>query len=121
MTTRKKRFDEINGRDYYFVTKTKFEKAIHQGKMLEYATYIGNYYGTPKTFVEELREQGKNVLLEIESMGAMQIMDYAKQQHDRGIVTIFIVPPSLASLEKRLLNRGTEDNKIIKKRIEQAK
>jgi guanylate kinase len=121
MTTRKKRFNEVNKKDYYFVTKAAFKQAVKQGKMLEYATYINNYYGTPKAFVEQLRDQGKNVLLEIEPKGAMQIMAYAKKQHDQGVITIFISPPSLIALEKRLLKRGTEPIQTIRHRIKQAK
>jgi guanylate kinase len=120
MTTRAKRFDEVDKRDYFFVTKQQFKKAIANGDMLEYATYVNNYYGTPKRFVNQLRAKGMNVLLEIESNGALQIMDYAKKNKDKGVVTIFIAPPSLQHLHERLKKRGTESDKKIKERIKQA-
>lgn len=121
MTTRKKRNGEVEGSDYYFVTKKQFEQAIKNNQMLEYATYIDNYYGTPKKPVEKLRKIGKNVLLEIEANGALQIMGYAKKVKDDRIVTIFISPPSLPELKKRLLNRKTETLKVINERVKQAK
>ncbi|GHU31832.1 hypothetical protein FACS1894166_04020 [Bacilli bacterium] len=120
MTTRPKRFDEVEGKDYFFVTKAQFEKAIKTGHMLEYATYVNNYYGTPKDYVDGLRNKGINVLLEIESQGAFQIMDYAKANHDKGVLTIFITPPSLDHLIERLRTRGTETPEKIEKRVKQA-
>jgi guanylate kinase len=121
MTTRSKRPGEVNGSDYFFVTKYQFKNAIKNGEMLEYATYIDNYYGTPNKPVERLRKLGKNVLLEIEANGALQVMGYAKQKNDDKIITIFISPPSINELKKRLINRKTENLKVINKRIEQAK
>jgi guanylate kinase len=121
MTTRKKRIGEVEGNDYYFVNKKQFQHAIKTGQMLEYATYIDNYYGTPKKPVERLRNLGKNVLLEIEANGALQIMGYAKKNNDKGVVTIFISPPSLTELKRRLINRKTETLKIINERVKQAK
>ena len=76
MTTREKREGEINGKDYFFLTKQQFEQEIKNDNLLEYATYVDNYYGTPKKYVNDLRNQGKNVLLEIEPQGALLIMDY---------------------------------------------
>lgn len=121
MTTRKKRIGEVEGSDYYFVNKKQFEQAIKNNQMLEYATYIDNYYGTPKRPVEKLRKLGKNVLLEIEANGALQIMGYAKKTKDDRIVTIFISPPSLNELKKRLIKRKTETLKVINERVKQAK
>jgi guanylate kinase len=121
MTTRKKRQGEVEGSDYYFVSKKQFEKAIKANQMLEYATYIDNYYGTPKKPVDKLRKLGKNILLEIEANGALQIMGYAKKNNDNGVVTIFISPPSLNELKKRLIKRKTETMKVIEQRVKQAK
>lgn len=120
MTTRPKRFDEVEGKDYFFVNKEQFEKAIKEGRMLEYATYVNNYYGTPKDYVNALREKGINVLLEIESQGAFQIMDYAKKANDKGVLTIFILPPSVKHLIERLRTRGTETSEKIEQRVKQA-
>jgi guanylate kinase len=120
MTTRPKRFDEVDGKDYFFVTREQFEEAIKTGHMLEYATYVNNYYGTPKDYVDSLREKGVNVLLEIESQGAFQIMNYANAQNDTGVLTIFILPPSLEHLIERLRIRGTESAEKIEERVKQA-
>ena len=120
MTTRPKRFDEVDGKDYFFLTKDEFKKQIELGNLLEWATYVDNYYGTPKTYVEKLRNEGKNVLLEIEPQGALLIMDYVKKNHDDKFVTIFIAPPSMESLKNRLLKRGTEQADRINARIKQA-
>lgn len=121
MTTRKKRIGEVEGSDYFFVNKKQFEQAIKNNQMLEYATYINNYYGTPRKPVERLRKIGKNVLLEIEANGALQIMGYAKKVKDERIITIFISPPSLKELRKRLINRRTETIEVINERVKQAK
>jgi guanylate kinase len=121
MTTRNKRFDETEAKDYFFVSKKEFQEAIKNNELLEYAMYVNNYYGTPRKYVDDLRMQGFNVLLEIESKGALQIMDYAKKNKDKGIITIFISPPNFDELIKRLKTRGTEDAIKIKERIKQAK
>lgn len=121
MTTRKKRKGEINGKDYFFVTKRQFEEAIASHELLEYATFADNYYGTPKKFVDSVRTKGKNVFLEIEPKGGLQIIDICKKNKDSNILTIFVVPPSLKELEKRLTKRGTESQDVIKQRVEQAK
>jgi len=121
MTTRPKRIGEIDGVDYFFVTKHKFEEAIVAHELLEYATYAGNYYGTPKKYVDNIREKGQNVILEIEPKGGLQIINICKQNKDKNILTIFIAPPSLGELEKRLINRSSESKDVIKKRLEQAK
>mgnify|MGYP002474593558 CR=1 FL=1 len=120
MTTREKREGEINGKDYFFLTKQQFEQEIKNDNLLEYATYVDNYYGTPKKYVNDLRNQGKNVLLEIEPQGALLIMDYIKKQNDHKFLSIFIAPQSIEILKSRLLGRATESKAKIEKRIKQA-
>lgn len=120
MTTRPKRKDEIHKKDYFFVTKEKFERAIQQNDVLEYAIYAGNYYGTPRKYVEQLRNKGINVLLEIEVQGGIQVMNKFSKANDDGIVSIFILPPSISELRVRLLKRKTESEEVINKRIEIA-
>ncbi|MBQ2658165.1 MAG: guanylate kinase [Erysipelotrichaceae bacterium] len=116
MTTRAPREGEVEGVNYFFVTKKRFLEAIKNGELLEHARFVGNDYGTPKQYVEEMREQGKNVILEIEIKGAKQIM---KKCPDA--LSIYIVPPSIEELERRLRERGTEDEETIMKRISKAK
>lgn len=114
-TTRSPRPGETDGVNYYFLTKEKFEKLIEEDGMLEYASYCGNYYGTPKKPVEDMLEQGKHVILEIEVQGAMKVMEKCPEA-----VFVFILPPSLKELERRLNKRGTEAEDIIKKRLSEA-
>ena len=121
MTTRPKREGEINGKDYFFLTKSEFEEKIREHELLEYASFADNYYGTPKKFVDKLRDEGKNVFLEIEPQGGLQIIEMCKKNKDDGLLTIFIVPPSLDELKYRLINRATESEEVINKRVEQAK
>lgn len=116
MTTRKPREGETEGKEYYFVTKEEFEKKISEGKMLEYAEFVNNYYGTPLDKINEQLESGKEVVLEIEVQGAMQVKEKMKDA-----IFIFIAPPSMASLYERLTSRGTETEEIIKERCEKAK
>lgn len=116
MTTRKPRKHEVDGREYQFVSKEEFQKCIDDGKMLEYAEFINNYYGTPLVTVEKQLEMGKEVVLEIDVQGATQVKE---KMHDA--VFIFIAPPTFDDLFKRLVNRGTEDSEIIKERIEKAR
>lgn len=115
MTTRLPRNGEVDGRDYFFTTKEKFENAIKNGELLEYAQFVGNYYGTPAAEVERLRNEGKNVLLEIEVQGATQV-----QQKVDEAVTIFIIPPSMEELERRIRGRQTEAEEIIQQRLAKA-
>jgi guanylate kinase len=115
MTTRAKREGEIDGKDYFFVDRPTFEKAIQNDELLEYAEFVGNYYGTPSKYVDDLRNQGKNVLLEIEVQGAQQVKEKVEDA-----LTIFIIPPSLAELEKRIRGRRSEDEAIIQKRLAKA-
>lgn len=116
MTTRSPRAGEVNGVDYYFVTKEEFLSQIDRGNLLEYAEFVGNMYGTPKDKVEEKLKQGREVVLEIEVNGAMQVREKMPNA-----VFIFIAPPSFEALENRLIARGTERGEIIKERLEKAK
>lgn len=116
MTTRSPRAGEVDGREYYFVTEEEFKKNIEQGNMLEYARFVNNYYGTPKDKVNEQLEAGKEVVLEIEVQGALQVK--AKMPDS---VFIFIAPPSWQALENRLTSRGTESPEIINERLSKAR
>lgn len=118
MTTRTKRPDEIQNKDYIFVTEEQFKKAIAENKMLEWAIYVNNYYGTPKEFVETNLAQGKNVFLEIEMQGVLNVLKNWSNKED--LLSIFIIPPSLSALKDRLLNRKTESEDVIQKRIKQS-
>lgn len=115
MTTRPKRQGERDGIDYFFVSKEDFLEAIKNDELLEYAEFVGNYYGTPQQYVEKLRNEGKNVVLEIEVEGAKQV---TKKCPDA--LTIFIIPPSLAELERRIRGRRSEPEEIIQKRLAKA-
>ncbi len=115
MTTRPAREDEIEGEDYYFVSNEEFEQRIKDGKFLEYAKFVGNYYGTPKDKIDEQLDNGKEVVLEIEVQGANQVREKAKDG-----VFIFIAPPNKEALYRRLLRRGTEDPNTIQKRMDKA-
>lgn len=121
MTTRPKRINEVEGVDYFFVSKEEFKKAIAGNKLLEYAIFADNYYGTPKEFVEKVRNSGKNVFLEIEPQGGLNIIKLCKKENDDGLLTIFIIPPSLEDLKNRLQNRKTESEEVINRRLQQAK
>ena len=115
MTTRSKRPGEVDGVNYYFGSREEFERARDNGELLESAEFVGNYYGTPLKEVEKLRDQGKNVILEIEVQGCMQVTEKVKDA-----LTIFIVPPSMEELEKRIRGRATEPEEIIQERIAKA-
>ena len=115
-TTRNPREGEVHGREYFFVTKEEFEKMIQEDGFLEHAKYCDNYYGTPKSFVDEQLTKGLNVFLEIELQGAQNVL---KLRPDA--VSIFVVPPSVEELERRLRDRGTETEEAIEKRLAQAK
>ena len=115
MTTRDPREGEEEGVDYFFVDKETFEKAIEEDRFLEYATYVNNYYGTPKDFVEKQREKGYNVMLEIDVQGGLQVMEKCPDA-----VTIFIEPPSLEVLKERLIGRGTDPMDVIEQRVSRA-
>lgn len=115
MTTREKREGEEEGVNYFYVTKEEFEQAVRDGKMLEYAEFVGNYYGTPLEYVEKLRNEGTNVILEIEVQGCLQV-----QAKEPDAITIFIVPPSMKELENRIRGRKTEAEEIIQQRLAKA-
>ena len=115
MTTRSPRPGEVDGVDYYFVSKEEFERQIAAGNLLEYAEFVGNYYGTPKDKVEEQLNNGKEVILEIEVNGALQVRDQCKDA-----VFVFLVPPTRKALYERLKSRGTECEERILARIEKA-
>ena len=115
MTTRPPRPGEVDGVDYYFVSREEFERQIAAGNLLEYAEFVGNYYGTPKDKVEEQLNKGKEVILEIEVNGALQVRDRCKDA-----VFIFLVPPTRRALYDRLKTRGTETEERILARITKA-
>lgn len=114
-TTRNPRPNEENGVHYFFKTKEEFEKMIEAGELLEHACFCDNYYGTPKEYVERQLGEGNNIILEIEVQGALQVK---KKYNDA--VLIFTMPPTIAELRRRLVNRGTEDMETIDKRIKRA-
>lgn len=115
-TTRAPRPGERDGVEYHFVTKEQFEELIRTDGLLEYAQYCDNFYGTPKKAVFDMLERGIDVFLEIEIKGFLQIKEKYPQ-----CVTIFLLPPSIEELEQRLVGRGTEPMKVIKKRLDTAK
>ena len=117
MTTRKPRENEVDGVDYYFVSPEEFQKNIDENNFLEWQEFVGNRYGTPKSKVEELRNQGKNVFLEIEVNGARSVME---QVNDDRVLSIFLMPPNLAALEKRIRRRKTESEEIIQERLQKG-
>lgn len=112
MTTRAPRNGEVNNVDYIFTGKETFEKAIEDGALLEWAEFVGNYYGTPLANVEDLRNQGKNVVLEIEVQGATTVKEKCPDA-----ITIFIIPPTVEELEKRIRGRRSEPEEIIQQRL----
>ncbi len=114
-TTRAPRGEDKEGVTYYFVTREQFEEKIAQGEMLEYAEYSGNYYGTPKFAVENALAAGKNVILEIETLGALQVKKIMPEA-----VLIFILPPDIETLRARLVGRGTESAEVIETRMAQV-
>ncbi|MEG0273615.1 guanylate kinase [Amedibacillus sp. YH-ame10] len=115
MTTRSPRAGERDGVDYIFTTKEKFEDAITKGELLEWAEFVGNYYGTPMSQVEKLRNEGKNVLLEIEVQGATQVREKCPEA-----VSIFIIPPSMEELESRIRGRRSEPEEVVQQRLAKA-
>ena len=115
MTTRAPREGEVDGREYYFVTRGEFLKNIEAGNFLEYATVFDNLYGTPKDMVENRLNKGRNIILDIDVQGGLQVKKAMPEA-----VLIFILPPSLAELRKRLEGRGTEDAQKVEKRLGEA-
>lgn len=114
-TTREKRGNEVEGKDYFFISKEKFEEMIKNDEFLEYAKYVNNYYGTPKKYVKEMIDQGKNVILEIEMQGALQV----KKIYDKAIL-VFFLPKDAKTQKERLINRKRETLEQIEERIKQA-
>ena len=118
MTTREPRATETNGVEYYFVSKEEFQRNIDNDNFLEWAEFVGNRYGTPKSYVEKLRNEGKNVILEIEITGAEQVI--SKVKDDRA-VSFFLKPPSMKQLEQRIRKRKSEPEDVIQKRLAKGK
>jgi guanylate kinase len=115
-TTRKPRINEVDGKDYFFVSRDRFQSMIVQDELLEWAEYAGNYYGTPLSAVESQIQQGKKFLLEIEVLGASQVRKTYPQA-----LRLFILPPSMEELEVRLRGRGSDEDAAIAKRLARAK
>lgn len=115
-TTRSPREGEQDGREYFFKTKEEFEKMIREHQLIEYAQYVGNYYGTPKEYVVQQLEQGKDVILEIEMQGALRVREILPE-----VNLIFLTPPTVDELERRLVSRGTETAEVIRERMARAK
>ncbi|MBY0097634.1 guanylate kinase [Mesobacillus maritimus] len=115
-TTRKPREGELDGVDYFFKTREAFEEMIENDQLLEYAEYVGNYYGTPVDYVRKTLDEGKDVFLEIEVQGAGQV----RRKFPEGLF-IFLAPPSLSELENRIVTRGTETEDLIKGRMKAAR
>lgn len=114
-TTRAPREGEIDGVHYFYKSRDEFEKMIAEDKLLEHAEYVGNYYGTPIDFVNDKREQGINVILEIEMQGALKVKEKVKDA-----LLVFILPPSANELKSRLVGRGTESEEVIEQRLQRA-
>lgn len=115
MTTRSMRPNEVNGNHYFFVNNEEFDKAIANNELLEWAEFCHNRYGTPRKFVETKLKEGKNVVLEIEVKGALNVMKLVPEA-----ISIFILPPSLDELSRRLRERATESDEVIEARIIEA-
>lgn len=115
-TTRQPRTGEIDGVHYYFISQENFDQMVQEGEFLEYAQFVGNSYGTPKSKVSEQLDQGKNVLLEIEMQGALQVIKKCPEA-----LSIFLLPPSMEELENRIRHRGTESDDVIRQRLAKAR
>lgn len=116
MTTRAPREGEVDGVDYFFKSREEFEQLIKEEKLLEYAEFVGNYYGTPVDYVRQTLDSGKDVFLEIEVQGARQV----RKKFPEGLF-IFLVPPSLSELKNRIVTRGTETEDVINNRMNAAR
>lgn len=114
-TTRAPREGEVDGREYFFRTVDEFEKMIAQDELIEYAKYVDNYYGTPRAYVEEKLEEGKDVILEIEIQGALKVKEKFPET-----LLLFITPPNVEILRKRLIGRGTETMEVVESRMRRA-
>ena len=115
-TTRGPRDGEVAGREYFFLSREKFEKMIANNELIEYAKYVDNYYGTPRAYVEEQLEAGKDVILEIEIQGALKVKEKFPET-----LLLFVTPPSARELKDRLVKRGTESMEVILSRMERAR
>lgn len=116
VTTRKPRPGEVDGKEYFFVDLDRFKEMVENDELLEHAEYVANSYGTPRAYVEEKLEEGMNVILDIEVQGARQV-----NQKKPEAVKIFIIPPSLEELERRLIGRGTDTPRAIEARLIRAR
>lgn len=114
-TTRNPREGEVDGREYFFKTTEEFEKMIAKEELIEYARYVENYYGTPRTYVEQQLEAGKDVILEIEIQGALKV-----KERFPDTLLLFVTPPSAKELRRRLVGRGTETMEVIESRLARA-
>lgn len=114
-TTRQPRDGEENGREYFFITNEEFEKMIANGELIEYARYVNNYYGTPRSYVEQKLGEGKDVILEIEIQGAMKV-----KKSFPNTLLMFVTPPTAGELKNRLTGRGTETAEVIDSRLRRA-
>lgn len=114
-TTRNPREGEEHGREYFFLTDGEFEKLIEEDQLIEYARYVNHYYGTPKEYVLEQMEAGKDVILEIEIQGALKVKEKFPDT-----LLLFVTPPSAEELRRRLINRGTETMEVIEARLKRA-
>lgn len=114
-TTRSPRIGEEHGREYFFLKKEEFEQMIAEDALIEHACYVGNYYGTPKSYVMEQMEAGKDVILEIEIQGALKVKEKFPDT-----LLLFVTPPDAAELERRLRGRGTETEDVIRDRLKRA-
>lgn len=114
-TTRSPRAGEVNGRDYYFMSVEEFDRLLADDGLLEYARYVGNYYGTPRRAVLDRLDAGQNVILEIEIQGARQVREKYPEA-----VAVFILPPNLAELRQRLVDRGTESEQVVNERMKRS-
>ena len=115
-TTRGPREGEVDGKDYFFISRQEFERRVKNNEFLEHAEFAGNCYGTPRAYVEKLLDSGMNVVLEIDVQGALQVMKSMPE-----CVSVFILPPSFEEQEHRLRGRGTETEEKVRERLETAK
>ena len=115
VTTRSPRPGEVDGKDYFFIDPQRFQEMVDRDELLEHAQYVAHSYGTPRAFVEQKLNEGLNVILDIEVQGARQVREKMKEA-----VLIFIVPPSLEELRRRLVNRGTDAADVIEARLQRA-
>lgn len=114
-TTRKQRPGEVHGKDYFFIDEAEFRRRIEAGELLEWAQVYSNYYGTPRQYVDEMIENGHDIILDIDMQGARRVRDMYP-----GSVFVFVIPPSMEALRQRIIGRGTESDEAVRLRLEQA-